>query len=397
MAAAPRVATYLRDPVRLVTELMAVPGRSGSEGAVAARIAEILKAAGAPARSISIDAAHRKSPIGGESGNLIVKLPGTVRSPRRLLMAHLDTVPLCVGAKPVRRGSRIVSKDPATGLGGDNRAGVATVLHAAITILRKKLPHPPLTLFFPVQEEIGLVGARHADVRKLGNPAFCFNWDGGDPSVLTIGATGAVSMEISVRGIASHAGVHPEHGVSAAAIAARAINALDRNGWHGLVSRDGATGTSNIGVLSGGEATNVVMPELRVRAEARSHDPAFRKRIVSEFESAFQSAATDLRNVAGQTGSVQFQADQKYESFCLPEDVPVVSAAVEAVRRAGRDPRFLIGNGGLDANWMTAHGLPTVTLGCGQHDIHTVGEWLDVDEFGTACRIALYLATAASA
>ena len=40
----------------------------------------------------------------GNVGNLIVKLPGTVRGPRRLLMAHMDTVPVCLGAQPVPDG-----------------------------------------------------------------------------------------------------------------------------------------------------------------------------------------------------------------------------------------------------------------------------------------------------
>lgn len=380
--------------LRLVMGLMPIPGRSGQESRVAEVVRRSLRATGVPDTAMTTDAAHRKSPIGGETGNLIVKLPGTFRGPRRLLMAHLDTVPLCVGSQPVRRGERIRSKDRGTGLGGDNRAGVAVVLHAAMTILSKRLPHPPLTLFFPVQEEIGLVGARYAGVAKLGRPGLCFNWDGGDPVAVTVGATGATAMEIAVRGKASHAGVHPENGISAAAIAAHAIADLDRNGWHGLVRKEASSGTSNVGVLSGGEATNVVLPELHIRAEARSHDPAFRARIVAEFEAAFGRAAEAVRNAAGEAGSVEFRPEVKYDSFRLADDAPVVAAAADAVRRSGREPRYVVGNGGLDANWMTAHGLPTVTLGCGQHDIHTVNESLDVEEFLTACRIALDLATA---
>jgi tripeptide aminopeptidase len=42
---------------------------------------------------------------------------------------------------------------------------------------------------------------------------------------------------------------------------------------------------------------------------------------------------------------------------------------------------------------MTAHGIPTVTLGCGQMQIHTTSEYLDIDAFQKACRIALFLAT----
>jgi len=41
----------------------------------------------------------------------------------------MDTVPICVGAKPVRKGNVVRSADPKTGLGADDRAGVAVVLN----------------------------------------------------------------------------------------------------------------------------------------------------------------------------------------------------------------------------------------------------------------------------
>jgi tripeptide aminopeptidase len=65
------------------------------------------------------------------------------------------------------------------------------------------------------------------------------------------------------------------------------------------------------------------------------------------------------------------------------------------VESDGREPELAISNGGLDANWLTAHGIPTVTLGCGQRNIHSVNEELDVADFHAARRIALHLATAA--
>ena len=42
---------------------------------------------------------------------------------------------------------------------------------------------------------------------------------------------------------------------------------------------------------------------------------------------------------------------------------------------------------------MTAHGLPTVTLGCGQREIHTVRENLEIACYLDACRIGLRLAS----
>ena len=42
---------------------------------------------------------------------------------------------------------------------------------------------------------------------------------------------------------------------------------------------------------------------------------------------------------------------------------------------------------------MAANGVPTVTLGCGQMEIHTTKEQLDLDAFEAACTVALRLAT----
>jgi len=382
-----------KSALELVIGMMAVPGRSGEERQIAGFITDRLREAGIPKSAISHDSVTRRSPVGGQIGNLILRLPGTRRAPRRLLMAHIDTVPLCVGSRPVRKGKIITSADPNTGLGADDRAGAAVVLNAILEIRRRRLPHPPLTLFWPVQEEIGLFGARYASLSKLGNPRLCFNWDGGAPDCVTIGATGDCSIDIEIEGLASHAGGCPEQGVSAAAITGLAITDLVENGWHALVVKGKNAGTSNIGIVSGGNATNVVMPHLRLKAEARSHDPRFRGRIVEAYRKAFQRAAARVRTDGGKVGRIRFETFPKYESFRLSQDEPCVVEASRAVRDAGFKPEPRICNGGLDANWLSARGLPTVTLGCGQQDVHTVRESLHIDSFLAACRIGLLLAT----
>ena len=155
-------------------------------------------------------------------------------------------------------------------------------------------------------------------------------------------------------------------------------------------------GTSNIGIISGGDSTNVVTPKLTLKAEARSHDPKFRKKIVEEFRKAFEKAARHLKNVNGQTGRVRFKSDLKYEAFLMSEDAVCVRIAMAAVEAIGMQPATRISNGGLDANWMVDHGLATVTLGCGQEAIHTVNEKLNINRYLQACRIGLLLATGAT-
>jgi len=384
----------LASSLGLVMQLLEIPGLSGREGLVSEYIQTKLLEAGASAGAIRSDNAHKKTPIKGDVGNLIFKLPGTRPGPRRLLMAHMDTVPICLGARPVRRGQWIESADKRTGLGADDRAGVAVVLGTALEILRRDLPHPPLTFFWPVQEEVGLHGVRHAQVGLLGKPKLAFNWDGGAADKITVGATGGYRMAIQAEGLASHAGNAPEHGVSAIAIAGLAIADLVRGGWHGDIRQGEKLGTSNIGAIHGGEATNVVTDHLDLKAEARSHDPKFRLQIVRAIESAFKQAAKSVRSSSGVTGKVTFDGQLDYESFRLADDEPCVLAAEVAIRSIGVEPFRAISNGGLDANWLTAHGIPTVTLGCGQSQVHTTSEKLDIAAFEQACRIGLRIATA---
>jgi tripeptide aminopeptidase len=386
----------LRRAERLVMELMAIPGASGREAQVADYVCRALQQAGVPHQTLRFDTAHRRTPLKGEVGNLVLRLPGSVRSARRMLSAHLDTVPICVGCRPLRQGRTVRSAVRNTGLGADDRAGCAVILNTAIELLSRGQPHPPLTFCWFIQEEIGLQGSRTATRALWGQPKLAFNWDGGAPHKMTIGATGGCRMTIQIEGKASHAGGAPEEGISAIAIASLAIADLHSRGWHGDVHQNGHRGTSNVGVIQGGAATNVVADRVTLLAEARSHDPRFRQRILDEFHRAFQRATQSGRNIGQQTGQERIDTRVDYESFLIPLDSACVQLARRAIQQIGREPEPAISNGGVDANWITAHGIPTVTLGCGQRDQHMVTEELDLDDFQDACRIAWRLATDAN-
>lgn len=379
--------------IRQVIQMMAIPGKSGEEKEIANYITNQLIRAGADRRSIKTDTAHRRTVIKGNSGNLVFKMPGTYRAPRRMLSAHMDTVPICVGCQPVRKGMIVTSKDPATGLGADNRAGCGVILSVAQEILKSKLPHPPLTFAWFVQEEVGLQGSRYMTQRVLNNPQLAFNWDGGSAIKMTVGATGGYRMQIIVHGIASHAGVAPQRGVSAIAIASLAIADLYRNGWHGQIRKGQNKGTSNIGVIQGGAATNVVTDRVVVRAEARSHSRRFRERIVREIERAFNRAVKQVKNDSREKGMVEISGQLDYESFVLSKKEPCVRIARNVIQSKGEEPVFAVADGGLDANWITDHGIPAVSMGAGQLNAHMVSESLDLKQYLIACEIALSIAT----
>jgi tripeptide aminopeptidase len=377
-------------------DLLAVEGTSGREGAVAAVAREKLLAAGCKPSWIRHDAAHRRLGAGWEVGNLIVKVPGSrgrTREPRLLFMGHLDTVPLCRGAIPVRRGDRIESQGD-TALGGDNRTSIGALVTLVETVVGGDLPHPPFTVLMTVGEEVGLRGSREVRVEELGSPVMGFNVDAGDPREITIGAIGADRWTIEVLGRSAHAGVHPEDGVSATLIAARAIERVAAEGWFGRIEKGARRGTSNVGSIAGGEASNQVTDRVVVRGESRSHDPRFLDRITAAYRNAFEQAAKSVRNASGVRGRIEMKSERSYDAFRLPATSPPVGRARRAIRALGLEPSLRIANGGLDANNLSAKGVPTVTLGAGQHRPHTVDEYVEIGEYLAGAQLLVTLATA---
>jgi tripeptide aminopeptidase len=382
----------------LLMHFLAVEGVTGQEKNISREIVAALKEAGVPAKNIKFDDANTRIPLPTQTGNLIAYLPGTKPGPRLMFMTHMDTVPLCAGAVPVMKGKKIVPKAE-TALGGDNRTGCAVLVNLIATLLKHHLPHPPLTFLFTVREESGLFGARHIDPEILQKPAMGFNFDGRSASDIIIGAVGADRWEVDIKGKAAHAGVYPDRGISTTMVAALALAEVQREGWFGKVVRDGKEGTSNIGSFgdaqgrAAGEATNVVTDFVHIKGESRSHDSSFFREITAAYKQAFNHAATLVKDHEGKMAKVKFTSRTDYFPFKIKEDAPVVLRAVEAAKNLKRTPTCKVTNGGLDANWMAKHGIPTVTLGAGQNEIHTIKEWVDIDEFLKGCQMAVELAT----
>ena len=272
-----------------------------------------------------------------ETGNLIVDLPGRGalhNQPRILFMTHMDTVPLCAGAKPKLAGRKIVNQAK-TALGGDNRCGCGVLVTLAAELAKTNADHPPITLLFCVREESGLWGARHVKTAELGSPVMAFNYDGGSASNVVIGAVGADRWQVEIFGRASHAGVAPERGISSTMILALALAEVKANGCFGKVVKGKKQGTSNVGPVTGGEgrpagdATNVVTDYVHVRGECRSHDRKFFKEITRAYKTAFDQCRQEgARTARASRASVKFKAETDYYPFRMKESLPVVKRAV---------------------------------------------------------------------
>lgn len=380
---------------------LSVQGITGQEAAIGREIKAALREAGVPARAIRFDEANKAIPLPTETGNMIVTLPGKGRlkdAPPLLFMTHMDTVPLCAGAEPKLQKDKIINAAK-TALGGDNRTGCGVLVTLAAELIGQKRDHPPLTLLFTVREESGLWGARNVDKADLAGIKMGFNFDGRTANSVIIGAVGADRWEAEIFGRAAHAGGAPEKGISATLILAEALAAVHEGGWFGKVVKDGKVGTSNVGPVGGatggpaGDATNVVTDYVRVKGESRSHDAKFFKEITAAYKSALTAAAKSVTNTEGKGGRVKFTAHTDYHPFLMKPTLPVVKRAIAAVTDVGLEADVRVANGGLDANWLVRHGIPTVTFGAGQNEVHTVDEWINVTEYKRACTLALALAT----
>jgi tripeptide aminopeptidase len=376
-------------------DLLSVEGSTGQEAKVVVAISRKLITAGCKKTWIKTDDAHERLGEGFEIGNLIVQLPGTIKAPRIMFSAHMDTVPLCKGAVPVIKGNRIISQGH-TGLGGDDRSGCAAIVSMVETILKHKIPHPPMTLLFPIAEENGLHGSRMVRFKDLGNPKMGFNLDGQEPNEIVIGAMSAVRWEVEIKGLSTHAGLEPHKGISAGLIGSKAMALIAEKGYFGKIVKGNRSGTSNLGSVSGGEASNQVMDRCIMTGECRSHSPAFLAQIVKVYKSSFEKAAQSVTNDKGRSGKIKFTTISDYNAFKLKKSEPCVKIASTAVKAVGLPPNPLIMDAGLDANNFNEKGLPTVTLGSGSHKFHQVEEYVDIKEYLMACNVLLKIAEQAA-
>src|SRR5439155_9001295 len=107
-----------------------------------------------------------------------------------------------------------------------------------------------------------------------------------------------------------------------------------------------------------------------VRGEARSHDAKFGRTNTTTYRDAFKKAAMRVTEHRGKGAKVKFETRLDYYPFRLDADSPVARQAVAAAESLGWEPTLRITNGGLDANWLVRHGVPTITFGAGQNNVH---------------------------
>ncbi|HME80990.1 MAG TPA: M20/M25/M40 family metallo-hydrolase [Candidatus Eremiobacteraceae bacterium] len=370
-----------------VMELMRTDSLSKEEDKVAALLANALREIGAEVR---VDDAGAS--VGGATGNVIARLPGTRPDAAPLLLnSHMDTVPPGRGVKPLREDGRIRS-DGTTILGGDDKSGVAVIVEVLRTLRDRGLPHGDVEVAFTICEEIGLLGAKQLDLAGL-RAREALVLDAPSPAELVVKAPSADRFEFTVHGVAAHAGMAPELGLSAVRVAAQAITAMP-------LGRIDAQTTSNVIITYGGGAVNVVPDRCVIAGEARSHDDAKLDSVTSAIRRSLQDAAAAATvTIDGTTTRawLEERCEREYVRMDVAASTPLVKLVLDAARALSKPMETVTIGGGSDANVFNAKGMPAVILGTGMREIHTVNEWLDLGDFYACAEIVLQALTSRAA
>ena len=310
--------------------------------------------------------------IGGNCGNVLAYLKGTLpNAPVLMFSAHMDCVEPCAHVKPQIKDSLITS-DGSTILGADDKAGVSAILEALRVIKEQNIAHGDIQVVFTVSEESGLNGSKNIEQSILkADFAYVLDSDGRPGKIITT-APGQNQIRIKIHGKTAHAGLAPEDGINAIIIAGKALSKINS----GRIDEET---TANVGIITGGRATNIVPDEVELTCEARSRN-------LDKLQQQTAHMCETFKQIAANNGAkAEVTVTRAYDPYLLSEDSPVVTLAIKASQAIGVKAELGGTGGGSDANFYNSYNIPSVVLGVGMQKAHTTDECIwEEDLYKTA-------------
>ena len=358
-----------KEIVKEFMELVKIDSLSKEEGKIAQKLKEVLEELGL---EVEVDNAGEK--VGGETGNLIAKLNKNSDFPTLMLSAHMDTVTPGKGIEPVIDDG-VISSQGDTILGADNKAGLAIILDTVKKVIKKEIKIN-LEVVFTIGEEQGLIGAKNLNYNLI-ESKLCLAFDsGGDIGTIIVNAPAQDAINIKVRGKSAHAGVNPSEGINAIKVASRALSDMH------LGQIDEET-TANIGVIKGGQATNIVPDYVELEGEARSRNEKKLLRQTEHMCNKFKEAADKYK------AETEIDVERMYPVFDLERNNILVEKAIKAAKRINVKPQLKSTGGGSDANIFNGNGITTINLGIGMEDVHSTDEHIRISDLLKAAEFSL--------
>lgn len=297
-----------------------------------------------------------------------------VLNPEKNIVTYVSDFPMlknCVG-------KRLVVTDGNTLLGGDDKAGVAEIMAMAEQLLtHPEIKHGKICIGFTPDEEVGN-GVEYFDIKGFG--ADCaYTVDGGELGDMSYECFNAAGAVLTVTGKSVHPGYAKNIMRNAIKLAYEFIGALpdecpeNTEGYEGFYHVDSIRGT---------------VEEACAEYIIRDHDKAkFEQR-----KAVFVSTAEKLNE---KYGAGTFRVDMK-DSYCnmremIEKEMYIVDNAVEAMKRAGVEPRISAIRGGTDGARLSFDGLLCPNLCTGSEGHHGRNEFACVEDMEKIVEILLNL------
>ena len=318
------------------------------------------------------------SQYGSETGNLYCYREGTIAGSPFLFCVHMDTVAPGIGKKAVCHENGIITSDGSTVLGADDVSGIAEILEMLTVIKENEAACRSMELLITIGEEAYLKGSEVFDFSQLkAKEAFVLDLTG-TAGTAAIEAPSLLPFTLTINGQASHAGFQPEAGIHAIALAAKIITAMKQ----GRIDEET---TFNVGMISGGEGTNIIPKQCILRGEARSLKHKKAEKLLNKLE----KTAAKITHEAGATYNLEITyANLAYK---VPKKEKIVKHYRQALKTVGIEPHLITTFGGSDASNLMKHGIMTLTLSCGMEKVHTCEEYTLVEELVKNTEILLQL------
>jgi len=358
-------------------QILKIQSPSRNEMEIGAYVLKRLERLGVKAK---MDDAGDK--IDGNAGNITGFLASIDKSkkPPIFFGAHMDTVSFSGEILPEIKNGKVVNSDKNCILGGDDKIAVAAILEALEVIKENDIKTCDIYIIFTVGEEIAILGAKNLDLKHI-KAKYGFIFDGeGDIGTIFNEAPYHDTMEFTIIGKAVHAGIEPERGISSIKVASEAISNL-------TIGRVDSESTCNIGIISGGTATNIIPEKTYVKAEARSLNPEKLSRITEDIKAGFLSSAKKYG------AKLKVKIEREYSGFKIENDAMTIKMASKALRNMGIEPIIRSTGGGSDVNIYNSKGKMSVDLSSGMEKVHSCNEYVKIEEMEKLTALILEICT----
>lgn len=279
-------------------------------------------------------------------------------------------------------GQDIITASGTTLLGADDKSGVAEIMDAVnFLITHPEVKHGALKILFTPDEEVGK-GTAKLDMQKLGAD-FGYTLDGGERGSLEDETFSADGVTLVIHGVITHPGYAKDKLVNALKIGAEVLATLPRE----ALSPETTEGKQGF------------IHPVRVEGIAEKCTVEF---IIRDFvteglkkKEELLLAIVEMVMERYPSAKYEFHVTEQYRNMkeVLDAHPQVVQYAREAIERAGMTVKTESIRGGTDGSRLSFMGLPCPNLFTGMQGIHSMQEFISVQDMNKAVETIVHLAS----